>query len=138
MKLLSMDYGRRRIGFAVTDETGTIVRGLTTIDRKLTKNVLDDIVQLIASEKPSLFVVGLPLDQDNNETEMTTEIRKFVGLITAGIAVEVAFVDESFSSVAAGEIMRSRKKKQRREKTAVDRVAACLILERYLQDGATA
>ena len=138
MKLLGMDYGRRRIGFATTDETGTIVRGLTTIDRKVTRNYLDDILSLILSEQPSELIVGLPLNHDNEETEMTAEIRAFVDTITQHISIPVHFVDESYSSIKASELMRCRKKKERREKTAIDRVAACLILEMYISDKSSA
>lgn len=132
MKLLSIDYGRRRIGFATTDETGTLIRGLTTIDRKVSKDPLADILAIISTEKPSSLIVGLPLDHDNEETEMTSEIRLFVSKIQEKIDIQVHFVDESYSSIEAAEVMRFRKKKDRRDKTAVDRVAACLILERWM------
>ena len=134
MKLLSMDYGRRRIGLATTDETGTLIRGLTTIDRKVSKDPVDDILALISSEKPSSIIVGLPLDHDNEETEMTTEIRSFALKIQENTGIPMHFVDESYSSINAMEVLRFKKKKDRRDKTAVDRVAACLILKRYLEE----
>jgi putative Holliday junction resolvase len=132
-----MDYGRRRIGFATTDETGTLIRGLTTIDRKVSKDPLADILAIISTEKPSSLIVGLPLDHDNNETEMTAEVRLFVSRILEKMEIPVHFVDESYSSIEAAEVMRFRKKKDRRDKTAVDRVAACLILERYFDWNST-
>jgi putative Holliday junction resolvase len=134
MKLLSLDYGRRRIGFAVTDETATIVRGLTTIDRKQSTDIVQEIVTIISDEKPDRLIVGLPLDHNDNETQMTLEIRAFVDTLKPFIAIPVEFTDESFSSVEAASIMMTRKKKERRQKTTIDRVAACLILERYLRD----
>jgi putative Holliday junction resolvase len=135
MKLLSLDYGRRRIGIAVTDETATVVRGLTTIDRKQSDDIFKEIVTIISDEKPELLVVGLPLDHNDNETQMTLEIRAFVDKLQQFISIPVEFSDESFSSVEAASIMMTRKKKDRRQKTTIDRVAACLILERYLRDG---
>jgi putative holliday junction resolvase len=131
MKLLSMDYGRRRIGIATTDETGTLIRGLTTIDRKVSKDPIADILAIISTENPSSLIVGLPLDHENEETEMTSEIRSFVSKILEKIVMPVHFIDESYSSIEAAGVMRFRKKKDRRDKTAVDGVAACLILERY-------
>jgi putative holliday junction resolvase len=133
MKLLSMDYGRRRIGFATTDESGTLIRGLTTVDRKVSKDPIADILAIISTEKPSSLIVGLPLDHENEETVMTAEIRLFVNALQERIGIPVQFVDESYSSIRAAEVMRCRKKKDRRDKTAVDRVAACIILERYLK-----
>lgn len=135
MKLLSLDYGRRRIGFAVTDETATIIRGLTTIDRKQSTDVVQDILTIINNEKADRLIVGLPLDHDDNETQMTQEIRAFVDILKPFLSIPVEFADESFSSVEAAAIMMTRRKKERRQKTIVDRVAACLILERYLRDG---
>jgi putative Holliday junction resolvase len=135
MKLLSLDYGRRRIGFAVTDETATIVRGLTTIDRKLSADIVQDIVTIINNEKADRLIVGLPLDHDDNETQMTQEIRAFIDTLKPFLSIPVEFADESFSSVEAASIMITRKKKERRQKSTIDRVAACLILERYLKDG---
>ncbi len=137
MKLLSLDYGRRRIGFAITDETATIVRGLTTIDRKKSDDIIKQIVTIINDAQPDRLIVGLPLDHNDNETQMTLEIRAFVEQLKPFIAIPVEFADESFSSVEAASIMMTRRKKERRQKTTVDRVAACLILERYLRDGAS-
>lgn len=137
MKLLSLDYGRRRIGFAVTDETATIVRGLTTIDRKQSDNIVNQIVAIITDEQPDRLIVGLPLDHNDNETQMTLEIRALVEKLKPFITIPVEFADESFSSIEAASIMMTRKKKDRRQKTTIDRVAACLILERYLRDGAS-
>jgi len=135
MKLLSLDYGRRRIGIAVTDETATVVRGLTTIDRKLSTDIVQTIVTIINNEKPDRLIVGLPFDHNDNETQMTREIRAFVDTLMPFLSIPVEFTDESFSSVEAASIMMTRKKKERRQKTTVDRIAACLILERYLRDG---
>lgn len=134
MKLLSIDYGRRRIGFATTDETGTLIRGLTTIDRKVSKDPIADILSIISTEKPSSLIVGLPLDHENEETKMTAEIRFFVSKILEKIEIPVHYIDESYSSIEAAEVMRFRKKKVRSDKTAVDRVAACLILERWVKE----
>jgi putative holliday junction resolvase len=135
MKLLSLDYGRRRIGFAVTDETATIVRGLTTIDRKQSTDIIQEILAIIHDEKADRLIVGLPLDHNDNETQMTQEIRAFIDTLKPFLSIPVEYADESFSSVEAASIMMTRKKKERRQKTVIDRVAACLILERYLRDG---
>lgn len=112
MKLLSLDYGRRRIGFAVTDETATIVRGLTTIDRKQSDNIINQIVAIITDEQPDRLIVGLPLDHNDNETQMTLEIRAFVEKLKPFITIPVEFADESFSSIEAASIMMTRKKKK--------------------------
>jgi len=131
MKLIGVDYGRRRIGCAVTDETGTVVRGLATIDRKKFPDGQAAVNAVIAAERPEAIVFGLPLDADDGETAMSAEVRKFA----AGFAaLPVHFVDESLTSKQALGLLRFRKKKERRDKAAVDRIAACLILEAFLRE----
>lgn len=138
MKLLSLDYGRRRIGIATTDDTGTLVRGLTTIDQKISKDPIADIINIINSENPSSLIVGLPLDVDNNETEMSKEVRSFVAKLQNQLTIPAFFIDESYSSIQAAEILFCRKKKYRRTKINVDRIAACLVLETYIKNPASA
>ncbi len=131
MKLVGIDYGRRRIGIAVTDENGEYIRGLPTIDRDRIPDFTSALCALIAAEQPSLLVIGLPLDINGDETVMSKEIRAFAAELKTASSVPVGFVDESLSSIEAAQILRFRKKKDRRNKEAVDRIAACLILESY-------
>jgi putative holliday junction resolvase len=136
MKLIGVDYGRRRIGIAVTDETGEYIRGLPTIDRQRVPDYLRALRLIIAAEHPERIIVGLPLDIDGDETVMSKEIRTFASDLGRSTGLSVCFVDESLSSKEATALMRPRKKKDRRDKEAVDRIAACIILESF-QKGLT-
>jgi putative Holliday junction resolvase len=132
MKLLGIDYGRRRIGIAVTDDSCCIARGLCVIDRKKTPDSIDELLKIINNENPSAIVFGLPLGADDEETEMSQEVRKFALSITEKITIPAHFVDESFTSKKAAELMMYRKKKERRDKSLTDRIAACLILQYFI------
>lgn len=134
MKLIGIDYGRRRIGMAVSDETGTCVRGLETIDRNKNPDPMVPILATIGSQNPAGLVIGLPLDVDDNETAMSLEVRNFAANLEKSAAIPVYFMDESLTSKKAGVLLRSRKKKVRRSKQAIDRIAACLILESFLTE----
>ena len=134
MKLMGIDYGRRRIGLAVTDEEGYCVRGLDVIDRKKTSDIYSELKRIIDAENPAQLVIGLPLDVEDRETVMSTEIRKFAAELKNRVTLPVNFIDESLSSKNASEFIKFRKKKERRDKALVDRVAACLILERYIEE----
>ena len=136
MKLFGIDYGRRRIGVAVTDENGEYIRGLPTIDRQKIPDYFHALRSLIAHECPERLVIGLPLDIDGDETVMSKEIRAFASELGKWISLPVIFVDESLSSIQASALMRFRKKKDRRDKEAIDRMAACIILESF-QKGLT-
>lgn len=134
MRLISIDYGRRRIGLAVGDDQYKIVRGLPTIDRKKCKDIESLISHIITLEKAEGLVVGLPLDISDNETQMAKEIKEFATRIAEKNNLPLFFIDESYSSLEASEIMRYYKKSKRREKSNVDRIAACLLLERYFRE----
>jgi len=133
MKLTGVDYGRRRIGVAVTDNEGIVVRGLTVIDRKKKPDSLDELVKIIENEKTEAIVFGLPLGDMDQETTMSAEVREFASKVAQRCALPIHFVDESFTSQKAAQLMMFRKKKERRDKGLSDRIAACLILETYLE-----
>jgi putative holliday junction resolvase len=134
MKLIGIDYGRRRIGLAATDETGTIVRGLATLDRKKYPDARSAVLAIIASEQPGAIVIGLPLDADDRETPMSSEVRKFASGLETSVPIPVYFIDESLTSKQATALLHSRRKKVRRDKAAVDKIAACLILDAFLKE----
>jgi putative Holliday junction resolvase len=134
MRLLGIDYGLRRIGIAVADTDTGAIRGLSTLDRKKKPDHFGCIHAIIQNEKIDTIVCGLPLDYDNRETPMSQQVREFCHQLQSRCGCTAVLVDEGFSSVTAQQLMMHRKKKQRRDKGAVDRLAACLILERYLQE----
>jgi putative Holliday junction resolvase len=136
MKLLGVDYGRRRIGLAVTDERGEYIKGLPTLDRTKIIDPIRALEAIIAREQPQRLIIGLPLDIDGRDTVMSLEVRAFTEKLRTVSSASVSFVDESLTSVRAAEIMRFKKKKDRRDKQAVDRIAACLILEAFQKENA--
>lgn len=135
MKTLGIDYGRRRIGVAVTDNTGTYIKGLTSIDQKK-KNPLESLSNIIKEQKPQKIVFGVPLSSFGEETEMSQEVRQFaqelIDFLESPIPVD--FIDESYSSQTAHHILSFRKKKVRETKGNVDMIAACEILRTYQRE----
>jgi putative Holliday junction resolvase len=134
MKLLGVDYGRRRIGVAVTDPEAFIARGLCVIDTQKTPNCIDELLRIINDENPSAIIFGLPLGPEDEETAMSHEVRRFVSKITERTNLPIHFIDESYTSKKAAELMMHRKKKARRDKSLSDRIAACLILQDYIDN----
>jgi putative holliday junction resolvase len=134
MKLIGVDYGRRRIGVAVTDETGEYIRSLPTIDRRQSGDWFNALCAVVAAETPSQIVVGLPLGTNDEETSMSREVRVFAKRLGTTTRVPVHYVDESLTSVRASVLVRNRKKKERRNKGNVDKIAACLILEAFQKE----
>jgi putative Holliday junction resolvase len=135
MKLVAIDYGRRRIGMAITAEAGVVpVRGLPTIDRQKTPRYMDRLAEIIGEEHPDLLVFGLPLDGNDAETVMSNEVRQFAAKLSVRTGIPAGFTDESLSSVRATALLRNRKKTERRDKSSIDRLAACLILDQYIRE----
>jgi len=132
MKLMGIDYGRRRIGVAVSDEGGTLARSAGVIDRKSHPNCVDELTKIITEETPAALIFGLPLGRDDEETVMSREVRDFASKIEQRVPVPIHFIDESFTSKKASELIMHRNKKARRDKSLSDRIAACLILQEYI------
>ncbi len=134
MKRIGIDYGQRRIGLALTDESGEFIRSLPVVDRKSSARFFEILTDIVAREGAEEAVVGLPLGADDGETAMSGEIRSFAARLQRMIHIPVHFVDESLTSKRANDIIRNRRKKHRRAKENIDRIAACLILEAYQRE----
>lgn len=135
MKLLGIDYGLRRIGVSASDPLGIVVRAVKTIDRK-TEKTMDELRLIIEEEKPEKIVFGLPLDHNDEETEMCQKVRNFANRLYSELKLELPhdFQDESYSSVRTHSLLRqTAKKKKRSQKKTVDKIAACIILEDYIR-----
>jgi putative Holliday junction resolvase len=137
VKFLGIDFGMRRIGVSASDPTGTLVRGVTTIDRKVTPRYIDELLKIIISENPEKLIFGLPLGHDDEESEMCKRVRKFSIKLLDKLETSLPhdFQDESYSSVRTQKLMQQNStKKKRKNKGNVDRIAACIILEDYIRE----
>jgi len=130
---MGVDYGRRRIGVAVTDESAVCVRGLDSIVVRH-DNAVQRLCAVVAQEKPEQVIFGVPLDENGGETAMSREVRAFARRVGTATGCGVRFVEESFSSHDAQRLAMHRRRNQRRDKGMIDRLAACLILEQYLRE----
>ena len=131
-----MDYGRRRIGVAVTDPTQTISSPHTVIEQERGPRLVPEaLIQLIEELRPCAIVVGIPFQLDGMEGEMAREARAFAAALQARTGVPIVEWDERLSTVRAEREIRALDLplKRRREKGIADRMAAALILEAYLR-----
>jgi putative Holliday junction resolvase len=132
VRLLGVDFGRRRIGLAVVDAQVGLPKPLAAI--KATGTLAKDAERLRAAalrEGAGMVVVGLPLDADG-ETAGSRVCRK-LGEELLGLGVEVAYADESLTSQEAEAAMRASGLKAAEARRKSDGEAACRILERYLE-----
>lgn len=133
-RILAIDYGLRRTGIAVTDPLKIIATGLTTAP---TAELMDFLVRYCQQEPVELFVVGLPLYPDGNPAQIAGAVDEFVEKLRKQFPDKpVVRQDERYTSNEAKRIILQSgvKKQKRRDKSLVDKIAAALILEQYMQD----
>lgn len=132
-RILSIDYGRRRTGIAVTDPLRIVASGLTTVPTHTLSQFLRDYT---AREQVDLVVVGYPTDMRGNESESMQYIRPAVERLRREFpSLEFVYYDERFTSVLAHRAMidGGMKKMDRRNKAIVDEISATILLNNYLE-----
>jgi putative Holliday junction resolvase len=135
MRVLGVDFGTKRVGLAVSDETGTLATPLDTLSRREGKRPpLAAIERIGKSLGVEHVVVGLPLDLQGAENAWCQEVRDVGRRIGERLGVGVSFVDERMTSVQATRVVRGSglPKHEREQKERVDAAAARLILQAWL------
>ena len=121
MKLLGIDYGERRIGLAVSDESQTLARELTILSPK---DFWAQILNIINENQITKIVIGWPLNMSGEETKKTKEVESFKLKVESATKLPVEISDERLSSAMAQNISGS--------KTGLDSLAAQILLQNYL------
>ena len=132
-RLLAIDYGKKRTGLAVTDPLRIIAGPLDTIPTESLASWLKDY---FAREQVDTVILGHPCQTNGKESESMTYIRPFINEFRRLFPTkDLVLYDERFTSVLAHRAMidGGMKKKQRQNKSVVDKLAACIILEDYMQ-----
>ncbi len=132
MKFLGIDFGEKRIGLAVSDELGLFARGLCTLSRRGGARDLEFIKGIVEREGIERIILGLPVGFDGNEGSQCDRVRRFAAQLEEKIGLPVEYMDEVLSSEEAKEIMALRPRRSKIKKEEIDRVAAAIILQRYL------
>ena len=131
-RILAIDFGRKRTGLAVTDVLRITANPLLTVE---TKDLMDWLKQYFAKEPVDEVVIGHPTQMNGQESESMNYIRPFMGNFKKQFPDKpITMYDERFTSVLAHQAMLAggMKKKDRQNKAVVDKIAACIILEGYM------
>ncbi len=132
-RILSIDYGRKKSGLAVTDPLQLIANGLTTVP---SHELFDFLVKYMQEEDVERIVVGYPTQNSGEESESMKYIKPFVNRLKKNFPdLSIVWVDERFTSKIAFRAMidGGLKKKARRNKALVDKVSATIILQTYME-----
>jgi len=131
-RALGIDFGSRRIGLAVSDQTRTLATGYTTIENN--DEASGNIARIVDEKNIDVIVFGLPVSIEGGDSRKAEEVKRFAADVGKVVNVPIVFHDESFTSRDAMETMiaMNTKRKQRRDKGRIDSMAAALILQSYL------
>ena len=132
-RILSIDYGGKRTGLAVTDPLKIIANGLTTVE---TPKLLHFLKEYFSKEQVELVIIGMPVNWDDSATHATPLVQKFIKEFQKNFpSIPIKDVDERFTSKLASQAMLQMglKKKQRQNKALLDEIAATIMLQEYLQ-----
>lgn len=133
MRILSIDYGKRRTGIAVTDPMQIIANGLTTVE---TKDLIKFLKDYFDKEEVERVVVGLPTQTNGQPSENQQRVRQFATNFQKQFPNKpLDFYDERFTSVLAHQTMleSGMGRQRRRDKALVDEISACIILQSYME-----
>ncbi|MFM8385900.1 MAG: Holliday junction resolvase RuvX [Planctomycetia bacterium] len=138
-RVAAVDYGRRRVGLAVSDALRITTRGLPTLERAAAMDeAAAQVAQVLLREQVREVVLGLPLHADGRESEMSAEVRRFAALLEARLApagVRLHLHDEGLSSWEAEEGLKAggRDMAKARREGAIDQRAALGLLRGWLE-----
>lgn len=133
MVLLALDVGTKTIGVAVSDELGIVASGVTTIRRTNLKADLDQLKGVIEDYNPEKVVVGIPYNIDGTVSKTGEMILDFAKALEKKFSIDIEYWDESFSTSNAEEKLIEADLSRKKRKKVIDKMAAVIILQEYLE-----
>jgi putative Holliday junction resolvase len=130
---LAVDYGERRIGLAISDPLGMIASPAGFIQRRAGKRVpVAELIRRATTLEARGFVLGLPLDENGNDTERAVAVRRLAEDLQRRTGLPVELIDERFTTAAALRAIREMGGSTRHRKGEVDALAATILLQHAL------
>ncbi len=132
MRKLGVDFGDARIGLAISDPLGMFASGLETYHRKNLQSDVSYIANLVKEKEVDTLVVGLPLNMDGTSGIRVEKTKQFCEEILKICNVKIEYLDERLTTVEAEKMLISADVRRENRKKVIDKVAATLILQNYL------
>lgn len=129
---LGLDIGSKRIGVAGCDFTGLIASGLTTIERTSFDQDVAQLREWVEQREVQVLVVGLPYSMNGTLGTQAKKVQKYTRRLAAALQLPVEYVDERLSSYEAEELLKAERRSPSRNKGLIDRKAAAIILQQWL------
>lgn len=138
-RILALDYGTKRIGVALSDELGWTAQPLETFERRTLERDIAHIQDLVRTHEVGQVLLGLPLRLNGKEGPAVQAVHEFVARLGEALPVPIVTWDERMTTKAAEELLIAADVSRKKRKGVVDRVAAAILLQSYLEaeDSAT-
>lgn len=131
-RVLALDFGKRRIGLAVSDELGLTAQGLATLERTRLREDITRLADLAAERDVSLILMGDPLHMSGRPGVQSEKVREFAERLRQRTGLPIRFWDERLTTVEAQRVLRESGISSRKRAKSVDRLSAVILLESYL------
>lgn len=132
LSALGLDIGSKRIGIAGCDGLGLIATGITTIRHQSFQQTVEQLQKLVREREVQLLIVGLPYSMSGQLGTHAKRIQKFAYRLSQALELPLEFVDERLTSYEAEEQLKARNLSPSRNKALIDRQAATIILQQWL------
>ncbi len=129
---LGLDLGSKRIGVAGCDRTGLIATGITTVERTSFDRDVEQIRQIVNERQVQILVIGLPYSMDGSLGFQAHKVQKFAKRLAKALQLPIEYVDERLTSFQAEQMLIAENRSPSRHKALIDRKAAALILQQWL------
>lgn len=136
MRILALDHGTRRIGVAVSDEMKMIASPLEYIPAEPIDKVFLRLHEIVGEKQVSLILIGMPRNMDGTYGPAAQKVKDFVAVLQQHVAVPIKTWDERLTSVMANRVLLQGNVRRDKRKQAVDKMAAAILLQSYLDSGA--
>lgn len=133
MRVLALDAGEKRIGVAVSDPLGIIAQGVTVIARRDPETDLNEIKRIVEEYKADSVVIGMPVNMDGTKGKSAEKVNEFVERLKGRLSIPVYTYDERLSTKESEKFLISADVSRKKRKQVLDKMAAQLILESYLE-----
>ena len=132
MRYLAIDHGTKRMGIAVSDELKMIAHPLETIPSEPLASFLERLKQLIAEKEVELVLVGMPRKLDGTYGAAAWKVEEFLSALRAAISIPIKTLDERLTTVQANRVLVAGNVRRAERKQKVDKMAAAILLQSYL------
>ena len=131
-RILSVDFGDKRVGIAMSDVLKIIAKPYETIENKSNKFVIDKILKLVVDKDVEKIIVGLPLTMKGKYSIQTQKVLDFIDLFEKNTSIPIIKYDERLSSIEAKKSLIKQGIKTGHNKSEIDKTAAAIFLQSYL------